>query len=80
MADMKKENIVLILTLGILSACHHKNRESVAPIDSTVDTARRDGLPLDNIRRSRESDTFTSDKVKDFGVPLDNLDRNKADD
>ena len=41
---------------------------------------KKNGLPLDNLQRSRGKDTTTEQENDRSGVPLDNLDRDKKND
>lgn len=65
--------------IGALTACGDatKSREAESKMDTAV---VQDGLPLDNIHRSRGKDSVENSLGdKNEGVPLDNLDRDKHD-
>ncbi|MDR0265720.1 MAG: hypothetical protein LBJ04_21075 [Sphingobacterium sp.] len=66
--------------IGGLTACG--NATNGREVESKTDTAVvQNGLPLDNIHRSRGKDSVeNSPGDKKEGVPLDNLDRGKGDD
>ncbi len=65
--------------VGALTACGNatNNRE----VENKTDTAVvENGLPLDNIHRSRGQDSVENNPAdKKEGVPLDNLDRGNGD-
>jgi len=77
---MMKHFYLAATFVGALTACGNatNNRE----VENKTDTAVvENGLPLDNIHRSRGQDSVENSLGdKKEGVPLDNLDRDKRDD
>ncbi|MNJ94253.1 hypothetical protein D3C87_119450 [compost metagenome] len=76
---MMKHFYLAATFIGALTSCGDatKIRETENKIDTTV---VHNGLPLDNIHRSRGKDSVENNPAdKKEGVPLDNLDRGKGD-
>ena len=78
---MKKLKLMIsVLSVGfMLSACHERTNKSAEDNSTTTDSLETSqGVPLDNIHRSRPTDSLRdSTATKKQGVPLDNLDRDK---
>ncbi|MGJ1227434.1 hypothetical protein ACR78H_17965 [Sphingobacterium siyangense] len=69
--------LVIAFTATAISCDNRANNDGE---DTMIDTAvNQNGLPLDNIHRSRGKDTTKNeDGSAKEGVPLDNLDRDKS--
>lgn len=69
---------VLALTFVLLACRDRTDKTAEDNIPVTDTSANSQGVPLDNIHRSRPADTLQdSIAMKEQGVPLDNLDREK---
>lgn len=80
---MKKAKILvtLILSCATLVGCGSGEQKMEANSNGSADTVgKKNGLPLDNLQRSRGKDTTTEQENDRSGVPLDNLDRDKKND
>ncbi|MDF2852030.1 MAG: hypothetical protein K0S31_2715 [Sphingobacterium multivorum] len=74
--------LYLAIAFAAVAATSCDNRTKSSEKEQKVDTTvNQNGLPLDNIHRSRGKDT-TKNKAgtAQEAVPLDNLDRTKAED
>ncbi|MGE8422276.1 MULTISPECIES: hypothetical protein [Sphingobacterium] len=72
---MIKYFYLVIAFAAIAMSCDNRANNSE---ETLIDTAvNQNGLPLDNIHRSRGKDTTKNDGSAKEGVPLDNLDRGK---
>ncbi|WP_333575037.1 hypothetical protein [Sphingobacterium sp.] len=66
--------LVVAFAATAISCDNRANNSEETLIDTAVN---QNGLPLDNIHRSRGKDTTKNEGSVKEGVPLDNLDRGK---
>lgn len=72
-----------LLAVLLLSACNDGTESSsneVEEMDSLSQPSGNDGVPLDNLERSRDTDTVEQQTESNSGVSMDNLNRSPEDD
>lgn len=72
---------IMSIILIYLYVCSCADRAEQRKVDKdlvTDTTAGKQGVPLDNIHRSRPADTLQSQDQSTNGVPLDNLHRKET--
>lgn len=80
---MKKISLAtgVILTSILLMACNGRSgSSSTDTTDSLLQPTEDNGVPLNNLERSRDTDTVDQQIENNSGVPLDNLNRDNSDD
>lgn len=65
----------LLLSGLILHACDNGTESATDLGDSITQPAGNDGVPLDNLERTRDTDTVNQQAKPNSGVSLDDLDR-----
>ena len=78
----KRHFIGGILLMGmLLVACHGGTGDGAASTaDSVLQQTEGDGVPLNNLERTKEGDTLDSPLESNSGVPLDNFNRDNSSD
>lgn len=71
-----------VLLIGVvLIACNGRSGSSSADTtDSLLQPTEDNGVPLNNLERSRDTDTVDQQIENNSGVPLDNLNRDNSKD
>lgn len=80
---MKKISLAtgIILTGLLLMACNGRSgSSSTDTTDSLSQPTEDNGVPLNNLERSRDTDTVDQQIENNSGVPLDNLNRDNSND
>ena len=73
--------LIAILTGLLLTACNNETESSSSEtMDSLSQRNGNDGVPLDNIERSTDTDTVAPKVAPNSGVSMDNLNRSPEDD
>lgn len=70
-----------LLAALLVSACNDGTESSSNEVvDSLGQSSGNDGVPLDNLERSRDTDTVEQQAEPNSGVSMDNLNRSPEDD
>ncbi|MGO1595022.1 MAG: hypothetical protein ACTHYC_13790 [Sphingobacterium sp.] len=73
--------LVVLLAALLMSACSDGTESSSNEVvDSLSQPSGNDGVPLDNLERSRDTDTVEQQVEPNSGVSMDNLNRTPEDD
>lgn len=71
----------IILAIIVLIACNGRpGSSSTDTTDSLTPSTEDNGVPLNNLERSRDTDTVDQQIDNNSGVPLDNLNRDNRKD